>query len=307
MKFPIALILCVFSLTVFAQDDIPVVPVSVVSAADKAHADDTAPKSKPQQGQQSAGRKSKPMGGVNQYLQNAQLTMEPGVNEIIAIAKNHLNRIVTPFESPVIKTSNKAITEINGNVVYLATKGTAPVTVFITEKGDQDVALSLTLIPKEIPPREIHLELAVSDTVRVNSKDAKKWETSQPYVKSLQAALRKIALGEIPKGYSMKRAGLDHRRKLPKCKQRGFKFSFQDGQAVKGHYLTLYIGTAKNVSDKTLEFMEEACGEWTVAAVASYPLSVLKPGQSTEVYVAKKISKQRRSITKRPSLLELNP
>lgn len=49
------------------------------------------------------------------------LLMTPGVNELIPVALGHLNRIVTPFESPQVRTTSDAQTQIKGNVVYVAT------------------------------------------------------------------------------------------------------------------------------------------------------------------------------------------
>ena len=46
------------------------------------------------------------------------LLMTPGVNELIPVALGHLNRIVTPFESPQVRTTSDAQTQIKGNVVY---------------------------------------------------------------------------------------------------------------------------------------------------------------------------------------------
>ncbi len=79
------------------------------------------------------------------------------MNEIVQVAQGHLNRIVTPFENPKVTSTSPATTEARDNVIYIGTSGTSPVTIFITEKGSEDLALSLTLIPKQIPPREIFL------------------------------------------------------------------------------------------------------------------------------------------------------
>ena len=43
-----------------------------------------------------------------------------------------------------------------------------------------------------------------------------------------------------------------------------------------------------NVADTPVEFREQRCGGWRIAAVTSWPLKVLRPGQQTEVYFAVK-------------------
>lgn len=83
------------------------------------------------------------------------LLMTPGVNELIPVALGHLNRIVTPFESPQVRTTSDAQTQIKGNVVYVATDKESPVSLYITPPGQEASALSVTLVPRRIPPREI--------------------------------------------------------------------------------------------------------------------------------------------------------
>ncbi|MDV5598775.1 hypothetical protein QM084_26625 [Klebsiella pneumoniae] len=78
------------------------------------------------------------------------------------------NRIVTPFSNPeIVSTSLTGATDngqcgevcIKENVVYVATDKQYPVTMFITEKGSEAQALSLTMVPRRIPPREVFLKL----------------------------------------------------------------------------------------------------------------------------------------------------
>ncbi|ECM4797669.1 conjugal transfer protein TraK, partial [Salmonella enterica subsp. enterica serovar Albert] len=52
-----------------------------------------------------------------------------------------------------------------------------------------------------------------------------------------------------------------------------------------------------------IEFKEALCGSWDVAAVTTWPLNVLEPGQKTEIYVAKKQKRGLAPTSKRPSLL----
>src|SRR5690606_36848499 len=85
--------------------------------------------------------------------------VSPGVNELLPVALGHLNRIVTPFEHPVVTTVSNAQTQTKGRVVYVAPADEAPVTLYLTPGDNPEFALSLTLIPKRIPAREIRLSL----------------------------------------------------------------------------------------------------------------------------------------------------
>src|SRR5699024_2737518 len=76
--------------------------------------------------------------------------VEFGINQIVPVAQNHLNRFVTPFSEPVVVTGSKADYEIKENVIYVGTDDNKPVTMFITERGSQSAAISLTLVPQQI-------------------------------------------------------------------------------------------------------------------------------------------------------------
>ncbi|MCW0135697.1 hypothetical protein OIU89_26990 [Escherichia coli] len=88
-------------------------------------------------------------------------------------------------------------------MVYVATDKQYPVTIFITEKGSEAQALSLTMVPRRIPPREVFLKLdgGVGITGAFANTKAETREQSQPYVETIRSVFRKIALGEVPQGY----------------------------------------------------------------------------------------------------------
>ncbi|MEZ5936102.1 MAG: hypothetical protein R3F54_30205 [Alphaproteobacteria bacterium] len=58
-------------------------------------------------------------------------------------------------------TTAAASVETSANVIYVAPSGPALITMFLTETGDESVSISLTLQPRQIPPRELRLELPV--------------------------------------------------------------------------------------------------------------------------------------------------
>lgn len=242
---------------------------------------------------------SKSRTGVK-YSAKINLKVKPGVNEIIPVAQNHLNRIITPFENPKITTSSKATKKIRDNVVYIGTKEDGPLTLFITEDGSEEEAISLTLIPKKIPPREINLDVGAQAQGVLVTKQAKKWETSQKYMTAIYKTMSSLANGDIPPGYKLTEKPVG---RLPQCRQTSLSFDFKsDAQSAVGHHLIYHIGVATNNGPVPIEFMEESCGDWDIAAVASFPRIVLGPGEQTEVFVAEKrnykksVKKSRRSL-----------
>lgn len=271
-----------------AESDVPVVSRAVMTAGVPKPIAPLAP---------GARAPSTPLSTVS------RVRMSPGVNEILPVAQHHLNRLVTPFATPTVTTTSNATTEVRNNVVYVATGEEAPVTLYITEKDNESVALSVTLIPQRIPARELFLELdeRTSSSTPLSSPQAKRWETSQPYVETVKTLMRQLALGETPRGYALK--DTPEHEALPRCSQHGLTFDFAQGQMLLGHNLKVFVGLAKNGSPQPVEFKEQACGEWDVAAVAAYPRNLLQPNQRTEVFVVVRNGPERNRAARRPSLL----
>ncbi|MCG7878164.1 MAG: type-F conjugative transfer system secretin TraK [Candidatus Thiodiazotropha endolucinida] len=238
------------------------------------------------------------------------IIMEPGVHQIVKMGINHLNRIITPFENPLIKGSmiktDSVKTDINGNVVYIASTSNHPISLFITESGDETIALSITLVPHHIPPREITLKLKDNINIQLDTqyKQAMQWEQSQPLYNTIESLLRILALKQIPPGYKLySENAADHH-----CKQTGLRFSFSNSQLIKGHDLMVIIGVATNTSPHPIEFQEYHCGNWDVVAVSSYPYSAIDPGENTEIFIVKRIinNNVKEHNIKRQSLLNEN-
>lgn len=254
-----------------------------------------------------------------------RIALTPGQNELIPIAINMTNRIVTPFRNPEIistsltggsaKSGNCGEICVKGNVIYVSTDKSTPSSMFITEQGSEEQALSVTMIPREIPPREVFLEIAggstaqlnknpgmvANDSMREDNYEAESFERSMPYVETIRTMLREVALGKIPFGYSL--GSVRGARNIPSCKQPGLAFDFLNGQRLTGHNLDIYVGTAKNITKETIIFEETSCGNWGAAAVATWPLHVLNPGQSTEVYVVMKEARKIIEAPERPYLI----
>lgn len=241
-----------------------------------------------------------------------EIKVTPGVNQIITISTDQPNRIITPFQNPQILSSslsggaNGQCGEVcvKGSVVYVSTKKEYPLGLFITEKGQDQTAISLTLVPRRIPPREVNLVLNDSSAITVQgSPESKVWETSQPFVNGIKKNLMGIALGNIPSGYNLQK--IPQKYALPVCSQAGLNFDFSKGQLLAGTNLNYVIGKITNVGETPIEFTESSCGGYDVAAVAAYPYNLLQPKQSTEVYVVQRVNANKNvKTTKRRSLLQ---
>lgn len=253
-------------------------------------------------------------------IRSPRVNVLPGVNVVIPIARNQPNRLLTPFKHPQVLSTdlqggqgdNCGEACVRGSVLYVSTDQAKPVTAFITEKGREDIAISVTMIPERIAPRQVEFLLPKSVMEKLNitdvgavegsSNQARVWEQSQPYIDTLKESFKAIALGQVPQGFSLRNAKSSD--KLPVCKQHGLSFNFRKGQVLEGHNLMVYVGVVKNDSSASVEFNETRCGNWNVAAVTSFPLKVLDKGDQTEVYVAVKREKKPAAGTVRRPLID---
>lgn len=233
--------------------------------------------------------------------QSVSLKVKPGINQIIPVAVGHLNRIVTPFDNPQVKTVSTVSTEVIGNIIYVATSDKNYSSMFITNEDD-DIAISLTLQPKAIPPRDIKLSIdtlyAPSNAFYPSAK-AKRWEESSSYIDTIKSALTMTAKGKTPPGYTLRRPVIEDVR--TECTQEGLSLTL--GQVLDGYNIYIQIYTLENTNSHTVEFIETSCYTPSVVAVSSWPHTIIQPGQSTELYIAySRIIDEKNRIT-RPSLL----
>jgi conjugal transfer pilus assembly protein TraK len=234
------------------------------------------------------------------------LQVKPGINELMPIAVGHLNRLVTPFDNPVVTTTSQATTSTKGKIVYVATAEETPVTLYITPGDNQDIALSLTLIPKRIPAREIHLSLDQETYKRLTQWQRQSTTSSdkpvnqeQDYITTLKQLFRDLGLQKTPSGFSLRDPS---QTEQIHCHQD--RVRIRTGQLLEGQDLLIFVGVARNTGVTPIEFDERACASTQdeVLAVAAWPKVVLGPGESTELYVAVR-RKDEAAITIRPSLL----
>ena len=150
------------------------------------------------------------------------VSVSPGTTVLIEIAIGHLNRIVTPFESPVVHTVSPASTQVEGPIVYVATDTEDPVALYVSDAPGSATALSLTLAPRYVPPREIRLTMpgysrrgapassssGVSATALPMLANATVSDTvggAHTYVAGIVELLRGLAQGRVPPGYVVKK------------------------------------------------------------------------------------------------------
>lgn len=276
---------------VFSQDSIPAVPSSVVGH------------NKP-----APGTSSSPATSANYKINESNTVVAtPGSTEIVSVAVEQANRIVVDGleRVGVQMSSSSASVEVDRNVIAISTNDMQPISMFVYDADNPDArAISLTIIPKRIPGKEIILKTnsgALALNLNGTSK-ALKWEKSSPYLAVLARLLKSIASGSLPDGYQIVNLPMGN---LPACRQSGIKFDFErSAQTVVGGNLVVHIGTAKNITSGPLEFVEDSCGSDGVLAVSSYPFPAIEPGKRIEVFVVKDKAKKPQVSKFRSSLVE---
>lgn len=230
-------------------------------------------------------------GSASASTPDNEITVKPGVNQIVTIAVGHTNRIVTPFNHPQVSTSTLSTGEggevaVKDNVVYVSTAKNIPLSMFITEKGQENLSISLTLVPRKIPSREINVTFKDSNvSMRLASEDAEAWEKNQPFESGTNKTLKDVALKNIPTGYTL--TNIPKGYALPRCRVQGFDVDWSKGQLIAGSKLHILVGKVTNTSSSVLEFKEAGCGDYDVAGVALFPTNIFNPGDSAEIYVIK--------------------
>ena len=148
-------------------------------------------------------------------LADGTITVAPGETKALVVSAGNVNRIVTPFAQPDIVTTAPDQFTIRQNVVYAAPAAPAPgqppepLTLYLTEKGDESTAISLILLPRlQVASREFRLVLAGAHggaAIRTSgsARRAAAWEQDQPYPAMLAELLARLAAGSVPQGYDL--------------------------------------------------------------------------------------------------------
>lgn len=219
--------------------------------------------------------------------------VQPGVNAVIPIATGHLNRLVLPFDDPSIRTVNPATTQLEGRVLYVAPSDENPVTLYVTPGHTEELALSLTLAPKKIPPREIHLTLDSETQRKLRQQRTSAFvgpavdpfqpdHKSQDYISELKSVFKSLAIGQSPQGFNLR---APEPGEVLHCGQKGIQFKV--GQVLEGRDMRVLVGVARNPGTVPIELDERRCASSSdTLAVAAWPSPRLEPGHASEIFVA---------------------
>lgn len=235
----------------------------------------------------------------------AEIEVVSGQNKAFGIALSHVNRIITPFRDPEIKTTSVATISAERGVIYVSTLLQDEIALMVYEKGDPFNAISITMVPDAISPVSVKVNVAgyvpsaeTSFSV-ANSEMARGWESDQPFVEVVKSTFREIALGRVPEGYgfqAIKRVPAQ----MPTCNLPGIEITPQ--QLISGNSMVVIVSRITNRNYQPVSVDESKCESPAMIGAATWPTQKLAPGQSAELYIA---VRQRVEVetNQRPSLL----
>ena len=219
------------------------------------------------------------------------VTVAPGTTVLIEVAIGHLNRLVTPFASPVVHTVSSASTSVDGRVIYLATSSEEPVALWITDGPGNALAISLTLAPRYVPPREMRISVpgyqvkaAATDPVApaasIDLGGGGDRFGASSYVEGRTDLLRAMAQRRLPPGFQVRDGGAPTARCTTTLKV--LKSQLTEGSSAS--ILTLGL---RNTGTGPLDTDETTCSveQHTVAAMGAWPRKTLAAGEETELFL----------------------
>lgn len=253
---------------------------------------------------QEAAEASAPDSEAQAAKDRRELTVEPGENQLMVVSQGHPNRIIAPWPDPQVRSAHQAEIEVVGRVIYVTTAQSAPITLYVTDGHNEQRALSLTLIPRRVPPREYSVSIEGMDSMEsmVQPDKAGTWERSNPLRASVTKALSQAAKGELPAGYGMQDGVAPDAMPIHCQWKGGDDIHLGTGQRLEGRNLIVWVAPLHNGSSEPIEVRGPECYHRGILAVSSYPRAALKPGEETELYLV-----ERRAGTpkgnERPSVL----
>lgn len=251
------------------------------------------------------------------YKSHQVLEMKAGGTQTLPIALGATNRIATTFKHVTFTTSvskDLAIIYTEDGFVYV-TPGTnsGPIDLIIEEDGAPSTAVSMYLVPLNVPPVLVELtvdynkyqnqaaSVAVTkfeETEKESIEKAKQEEreritAEQPiaedHVSSVMSLLETVAKAQIPSGFELLQGNdIPAASRFPCDISQMLPLYHETKQRLVGAKTVIDILEVKNDVNGLRSFRDEACmgpGREDVIAVGVLDKATLAPGESTEVYI----------------------
>lgn len=216
---------------------------------------------------------------------------------MVQISKGFFNRITTPFDEPVAYTGNdlNIFTEDAG--IFVTTLADGAAGVWVTDKAHPNLAVSLLLVPSNVPPRFIdiyypddvlneHKKLEnippVEELKPLDRAKASRWERQHTsYSDALVSLVDTLASNEIPDGYKM--SVINQREATAVCGSEDLIGEL--AQRIEGEQFYVDVFVVENVGQYPLMVEESKCYMSGVSAISFNPTVRIEPGYKHEMFV----------------------
>lgn len=207
-----------------------------------------------------------------------------GVNEMVTLSSDFLNRISTPFEDPIVVdiTDPKAEKhKITGSEVYYLPAGADPIGIYIFDKGNPTQTISLTIVPRSgIPGQNLLVKLENFRSVKQLSLVPDAGPVVKPAANDFEAMLTSLVAGAIrgnipgfsPVPLEVGEARIDDVRIVPNF-------------VMQGSYLDIYRYRLTNEGTAAIDMNEGAFYREGIKAITFFPLVSLQPGEFTYAFL----------------------
>lgn len=232
------------------------------------------------------------------------LVAVPGQPLSIPIAIGVLNRIVTPFEDAVVQTAaaeGKPLSD--GPVILIAPGDAQPLSIVVSEKVDPKQAMLITLVPTQMAARDVTVQIqgfqpkkASSDGSKAGSSNTQ--DAGSPRATRIKGLMRDLAKGRIPSGFSL---GKGSGAAAP-CTLPGFMAT--EAQLLTSSTLSIKVFSVLNLSTQDNELDPRGCSNPEHIGSAAWPLSRLRPGEKTELYLMVDTTNRESDLSARPSAIQ---
>ncbi|MEC4720475.1 type-F conjugative transfer system secretin TraK [Noviherbaspirillum sp. CPCC 100848] len=217
------------------------------------------------------------MPGDKQGQKAVSVRVSSDRNEIVYVSTDFTNRIATPFAAPKMIDQGDLNVDYVGQSVYVTVNSTKPSAVFVTGSNPNDPVVSLTLVPKNLPPQTINLQLDTPAPSYSGSDVREEAPTGNAYTDRIKFLMRQVALGKAPEGFSL--------GKLPRAAARMGDIVVFPESRYSGPTYDIYKYRVETTTPNTIELDEGSFYTEGVRAVAFYPTAVIGKAEATSVLV----------------------
>lgn len=205
---------------------------------------------------------------------NNNIRVRENSTESVPVSIRFINRIATPFDQPKVLEADGWEISKNGSSVFIKPNSNTPSAIYITGEGKNDPTIGLVLVPQDIPPQTVSLQLDKNGASSGSNDDLNK---ASSYTERIQMVMKSAALGKNISGYSQ--------GPLPQAVSRSEHLLIKPEKRYSGRADDVYVYWIENIHSSDVELDESLFYEDGVRAIAFYPEIKLAPGQGTRMFI----------------------